>query len=209
MFQEIEHAHGGGREAEGAGCVAVRTREDLCALGADILGDRDYPVVGLTLSLYGQEPVLQPRAVRSVVGQQARIYVVGTDELLAGLGEMVGARLKLERGTARVWWPGSGGRRCEPADHPVVFALDGEERSETLEDFCYQFDLTRPRVRGRINLIEDGRAFLEHELARAHDQQRRVHERLRDEQIESHRQRVRAEVAEAHLAAALGLADAG
>jgi len=208
VFQDIEHAHGGfSAGGEDGGCISIGTREDLCVFGADILGERDYPVVGLTLSEYERAPVLAPREVRSVVGQRAHIYLVSEDELLMELSEMVGASLKLDRGAARVWWPGSGGSRCDPTDHPVVFALEGEDRAETLEDFCYQFDLTRPRVRGRINLIEDGRAFLEHELARAHELQRKLHERLRDEQIESHRQRTRAELAETRLAQTLGVAD--
>jgi hypothetical protein len=206
MFQEFEQVggHGCGREAEEVGCVAVLTREDLSMLAADILGDREHPVVGLTLCDCEEAPVLSPRDVRAVVGSRASIYLVQDDELLSELGEMLGLSLKLDRGSARIWWPGSGARRCDPADHPVVFALESEDPADTLEDFCYQFDLTRPRVRGRINLIEDGRAFLENELDRAHEQSRKIHERLRDAQIEVHRQRLRAEEAEAHLATVLG-----
>jgi hypothetical protein len=204
VFQDIEPSSGAGKDVPGAGCMVVETREDLCALGADVLGERDYPVIGLTLRIYEAEPVLAPRDVRFVVGQRAHIYLVSEDEMLRGLGEMLGSRLRLDRGAARVWWPGSGARRCDPDDHPVVFALEGEDRDDTLEDFGYQFDLTRPRVRGRINLIEDGRAFVEHELARVNEQNRRMHERLRDAQIEGHRQRMRAEQAEAQLASALG-----
>jgi hypothetical protein len=206
MFQEIEHTnwHGAGKDAEEIRCVLVRTRDELSALGADILGDRDYPVVGLTLREYEEAPVLPARDVRSVVGSPAQIYLVADDELLRGLGEMVGARLRLDRGSARIWWPGCGARRCDPADHPAVFALESEALADTLEDFCYQFDLTRPRVRGRINLIEDGSAFLQHELDRAHEQTRKIQERLRDAQIEGHRQRTRAEAAEERLAAVLG-----
>lgn len=207
MFQDTEHSQGGGREAENAGCVQIATRDDLYLLGADILGERDYPIVGLTMREYEHEPVLPPKDVRAVVGHRARIYLVAEDDLLLELGGVLGAELKLDRGAARVWWPGSGGRRCEPTDHPVIFALEGEENSETLEDFCYQFDLTRPRVRGRINLIEDSRAFVEHELERANEAQQRLHERLRDQQIETHRQRTRAELAEARLAHALRLVE--
>lgn len=206
MFQEFEQAggHGCGREAEAVGCVAVSTREQLSILGAEVLGDREHPVVGLTLGVYEDAPVLSPRDVRAVVGPQASIYLVEDDEMLIGLGEMLGSNLRLDRGSARIWWPGSGSRRCDPADHPVVFGLKSEDPADTLKDFCYQFDLTRPRVRGRINLIEDGRAFLENELDRAHEQSRKIHERLRDAQIEVHRQRLRAEEAEAHLATVLG-----
>jgi hypothetical protein len=199
---EIDDALGvGGLEASDPDYVVVSTVEDLERVSADILGERDRPIVGLTLRLDGQEPVLRSTDIRVVVGAGIRIYLIAEADLLRGLRELLGSRLRLDGGAARIWWPGASAR-CDPADHPVVVALDGEDYPDTLAEFAQEFDLSRPHVRSRVRVIEDARGFLEHEIARVQDHNRRAHERLRDAQIESHRLRTRAEVAEASLAAA-------
>jgi hypothetical protein len=180
-------------------CILVETSRDLRRLCTDILSRREQPVVGLTLDVDGG-PVLACSDIRAVVGPGVRIYLIVNDDLRCGLREMLGPRLAIDQGEVRTWWPGAN-TRCDPADHPAVLALDGEPSRMTLEEFAHQFDLTRPRVRGQIRLIEDTRAFLEHELARAREQSHKVHERLRDAQIECHNLRTRAEAAEASLAA--------
>ena len=194
--------------ASAADWIAVETMRDLRRLCADVLSLRDRPVVGLTLEADGRGPVLECAEVRAVVGPGVRIYVICSDDLLYGMREMLGPRLAIDRGMVRIWWPGAGARR-DPGEHPAVLALDGEPRPVTLEEFARQFELTRPRVRVEIRLIEDARAFLERELARAEEQNRRVQERLRDAQIECHRLRTRAEAAEASLAAAQRPPDLG
>jgi len=181
-----------------ADCTAVESLPQLHRVCAEILGRRDRPVVGLTLSLDMDGPVLACSDVRALVGPGVPIYLIYRDELVDGLRELLGARLAVHRGAARVWWPGAT-VHSDPGDHPAVLALEGEPRRVTLEEFAMQFDLSRPRVRGQIRLIEDSRAFLEHELTRAHEQSRKVNERLRDAQIECHRMRTRAEAAEARL----------
>ncbi len=198
---EIDDALGvGGLEASDPDYVVVRTVEDLERVSADILGRRDRPIVGLTLHPDGHEPVLRATDVRVVVGAGIRIYLIAEVDLLHGLRELLGSRLRLDGGAARIWWPGASAR-CDPADHPVVVALDGEHYRHTLAEFAQEFDLSRPRVRSRVRVIEDARAFLEHEIARVQDHNRRAHERLRNAQIESHRLRTRAEAAEASFAA--------
>ncbi|MGP0100650.1 MAG: hypothetical protein ACLPUT_03390 [Solirubrobacteraceae bacterium] len=187
-------------DAHDADCIAVETRRDVHRMCADILGAREQPVVGLTLDADGV-PVLACGDVRAVVGAGVRIYLLADDDLLHDLREALGPRLALEPGTVRVWWPGAG-VRCDPADHPAVLALEGEPGAVTLEELALRFDLTRPRVRAQIRLIEDARAFVEHELTLAQQQSHKVHERLRDAQIECHALRTRAEAAEASLAAA-------
>ncbi len=187
-------------DAPDSNCIPVETPGDLRRLCTDILSDRKEPVIGLTLDVDG-EPVLACSDVRAVVGPAARIYLIFNDDLLYGLREILGRRLAIDRGVVRTWWPGASAR-CDPADHPAVLALDGEPSRATLEEFAHEFDLTRPRVRAQIRLIEDARAFLEHELTRAREQDHKVHERLRDAQIECHRLRTRAEAAETSLAAA-------
>jgi hypothetical protein len=198
----------GALEASDSDCLAVETMDDLRCLSADVLGRREQPVVGLTLDANEDAPVLACGDVRAVVGPGVRIYLIFSDDLLFGLRQMLGGRLAIDRGMARIWWPGAGAR-CDATDHPAVLALEDEPYQLTLGEFALRFDLTRPRVRGQIRLIEDARAFLEHELGRAREQNRRVHERLRDAQIECHAQRTRAEAAEASLAAAQRPPDLG
>ncbi len=188
------------RDPTDADCVLVETRLELECLCAEILGEREQPVVGLTLDADGV-PVLPYGGVRAVVGAGARIYLLGEDGLLHELREALGPRLALEPGAVRVWWPGAEAR-CDPADHPCVPVLEGEPSAAALEELALRFDLTRPRVRAHVRLIEDARAFVEHELTLAQQQGHRVHERLRDAQIECHALRTRAEAAEASLAAA-------
>jgi hypothetical protein len=195
-------------DAPDSDCVLVATGSELRRMCADILDEREQPVVALTLDADGV-PVLGLADVRAVVGTGVRIHLIaGEDELLHELRATLGPALALDRGAARVWWPGAG-LRCDPADHPLVLALEGEPSAVTLEELALQFDLTRPRVRAQIRLIEDARAFVEHELADAREQSHRVHERLRDAQIECHSLRTRAEAAEAHLAAAQRPSDRG
>lgn len=179
-------------------CVLVHSQEDVRAMCADILGHREQPVVAITPDIDGQ-PVLACSDVRAVVGPSARIYLVCDSDLLRGLRELLGSRLTVGEGCVRTWWPGADAR-CDPADHPSVLALEGEPAEVTLEEFAHQFDLTRPRVRAQIRLIEDACAFAEHELSLAYAHNHDVQERLRDAQIECHGLRTRAEAAEAKLA---------
>jgi hypothetical protein len=182
-------------------CVLVVDGRELRRMCADVLDARAQPVVALTLDADGV-PVLTFADVRAVVGAGVRIYLIaGEDELLHELRATLGPALALDRGAARVWWPGAG-PRCDPADHPLVLALEDEPSAVTLEELALQFDLSRPRVREQVRLIEDTRAFLEHELAGAREQSHKIHERLRDMQIECHSLRTRAQEAQARLEAA-------
>lgn len=203
-FEEIAAEAGGpisltnGAQASDADYVVVRTQGDLERLCDDISGERDDPIVALTLSPDTREPVLQASDIRGVVGGGVRIYLITSEDLLRGLGELVGSRLRVWEGAVRIWWPGAS-VRDDPGNHPVVVGLEDEDYEVTLEEFATEFDLSRPRVRSRVMVIEDSRAFLERELRLAQEQSRKIHERLRDSQIESHRLRMRAEVAEASL----------
>jgi hypothetical protein len=189
-----------GAEQSDPDYVVVRTTRDVQRLSADILGERDRPIVGLTHGEDGLEPVLAASEVRALVGLGIRIYLVPDDELLAEFKQEVGPRLTLERAAVRVWWPGAS-VRCDPSDHPLVLALAGERSSDLLRELSQQLDLSRPYVREQITLLDDTRAFLEHELARMVARNREIHQRLRDAQVERHRMQTRAEAAEARLAA--------
>lgn len=181
-------------------CIAVESVEDLRRLCADILGRRKLPVVAFALDLDDGRPMLTFSDVRAAVGPGIRIYSISCEDLLYGLREMLGPELAIQRGMARIWWP-IAGARFDSADHPAMPLLEGEPHHVTVEELAQQFDLSRPRVRAQIRLIEDARAFLECELARSTEQSHHVHERLRDAQIECHALRARAEAAEASLAA--------
>jgi hypothetical protein len=182
-------------------CIVAHEMEDLRCLCSDIFSQRDYAIVGLAPRADTPAPVLASADVRTVTGPAARIYLLAGEDLLPRLQQMLGRRLKIDRGSARIWWPGAS-LRSDPSDHPLVPALAGERRRDALEEFARQYDLSRPNVRGQIRLIDDTCAFLEHELALMEERNRRLSERLRDTQIESHRQRTRAEAAEARLGAA-------
>src|ERR1700683_2043486 len=134
--------------------VVVRTSGDVQRLSADILAERDRPIVGLTHGEDGHEPVLAASEVRSLVGPRVRIYLVPSDDLLAEFRDEIGPRLTLERAAVRIWWPGAS-VRCDPTDHPLVVALEGERPRDTLQEFSHQLDLSRPYVRAQISLIED------------------------------------------------------
>jgi hypothetical protein len=77
---------------------------------------------------------------------------------------LLGGRLGLSAGAARVWWPGLT-LDSAPSEHPLVSLIDYEDKPNMLAEFERAFDLSRPAVRQEINLIEDARALLSHELA--------------------------------------------
>lgn len=153
---------GAGREASDPYYVVVRNWDELERMCDDIAEDRDEPIVGLTLRSCSSEPVLRASDIREVVGAGARIYLVTSDELLHGLRTMLGSRLRLWPGSVRVWWPGASVEN-DPGDHPIVVGLEDEDYRVTLNELAEEFDLTRPRVRARVRVIEDSRAYLERE----------------------------------------------
>lgn len=201
MTMSLEAALAGfGAEASDPGYVVVHSDDDLRRLGHEVLGERDRAIVGVTLRDGTHEPVLRASDIRTVVGDDVRIYLVADERLLLDLREILGPRLRLDTGTLRIWWPGAA-VRCDPSDHPVVVGLEDEDYLDTLGEFAHAFDLSRPHVRSQVRMIEDARAFLEHEILRVQEYNRRIHERLRDAQIECHRLRTRAELAEERVVA--------
>jgi hypothetical protein len=137
-------------------------------------GERREPVVGLSC-LEGleeiNEPVLAPRRVRAIVGAGPRIYYVSGQYLLRRLQGMLGRRLALPAGSARVWWPALTAY-SDPGEHPLVLALDSESQAEMLAEFDRQFNLSRPPVRGEIGLVEDTRRLAEYEHSQAREESR-------------------------------------
>jgi hypothetical protein len=158
-------------------------------------GEREHAVVVIARSLEADEPVLAPADVRVIVGVGPRIYYLPDAESLEGLERLLGRVLALPAGGVRVWWPGlsvdSGA-----GEAPVLLALDGEPQARVLAEFARGFDLSRPRVRGEIRLIEDLRRLAERELALAREENRNM-------KIERHDALARAEEAEPRLREAI------
>lgn len=142
----------------------VRSELELRELVAYLrFEDRRDPVIAMTSGEDSDDPLLPYAPLRGVVGDRARIYMICNDLLLHGLAGAIGAPLALSKPGVRAWWPGVsvGG---DPGDHPFTIALDGESEESLLEEFAHSFDLTRPRVRREIKLIEDIRALAERRL---------------------------------------------
>jgi hypothetical protein len=176
--------------------IVVLDEPALKSLEAYLLSsDREQPVVALAQSLEAEEPVLASGDVRAIVGADARIYYLPAEHLLQSLQSILGRSLALPRGAARIWWPGLGSR-SDPSDHPLVLELDGQPQAHTLAELARQFDLSRPRVRREIKLIEDTRRLAEHERAQALELLEATEERLRDTQVERHEEATRADAAE-------------
>jgi hypothetical protein len=179
--------------------IVVLGEPALKSLEAYLLSsDREQPVVALTQSLESEEPVLASGDVRAIVGGDVRIYYLPEEHLLQSLQSVLGRSLALPQGAARIWWPGLN-TRSDPSDHPLVLELDGQPQAHTLAELARQFDLSRPRVRREIKLIEDTRRLTEHELAQAREQVEAIEERLRDTQVERHEEATRADAAEVRV----------
>jgi hypothetical protein len=83
-----------------------------------------------------------------------------------------------------------------------VVPLEGESEPDAVAEFARQFDLSRPHTRRELKLTEEVRALAEHRAQEAQGLTHSIAERLRDSQMERHREQMRAEQAEAALAAA-------
>ncbi|HSZ05217.1 MAG TPA: hypothetical protein VK778_08445 [Solirubrobacteraceae bacterium] len=187
MSERTTPAGGGG-----VGVIAVRGRPGLRSLGAYLLsGEREHPAVAIARSLDADEPVLAPGDVRAIVGADPQIYYLPGEEMLVGLRGVLGGALALPAGGVRVWWPGLS-VDSDPGGHPSVLALDGEPQASVLAQFAREFDLSRPRVRQEIRVIEDLRRLAERELSLAREENRNM-------KIERHDALMRAQAAEASL----------
>lgn len=181
--------------------VVLRNTQDLRSFEAYLFGERDRPVVALA-RLRSGGPVVAPEEVRAIVGPRCAIYLIKGEHLLRRLGEILGAKLTVRLGQARVWWPGLT-TRSDPADHPVVQPVEGDGPLEVLAEFARTFDLSRPHVRAEIRLVEDARAVLEHELAQAQQQAQDLAERLRGAQADRYQAERHAQAVGVKLNAAL------
>lgn len=185
---------------EELGVIEVGTKQALSDLVGYLLGDRAQPAIGLTLMEGAEMTVLPPRAVRTIVGPEPRIYVVRKDYFLRRLNKALGS-CGLGLGQARIWWSGLT-PNSDPLDHPLVPELLDERVDSLLEEFARQFDLSRPRVRVELKRLADMHGLAERELERTKDQLAQSHQRLRDEQIARHREHTRANRAEERAKAA-------
>lgn len=183
------------------GVVEVASRQAVRDLVARLLGVRGEPVVGLALMEGAEVTVLPPRAVRRVIGAGPPIYILRREYFLRQLSSALGRRLGLTVGAARIWWPGLC-HGSDPADHPLILHVERERADSFIREFARQFDLSRPAVREEIKTLDGVRGVLAYELEQERQRLERAEERLRDEQIERHRQHTRAQAAEARADAA-------
>jgi hypothetical protein len=182
----------GAMTIEDSGVLVVRSQAGMQSLEDFLLGERVVPAVVLSQSADTFQPVLSPAGIRATIGVEGAIYYVPGEQLLRQLRAVFGHALALSRGAVRIFWPGLS-IRSDPADHPLVPILDGEGEGEALGEFARQFDLSRPRVRSEIKLIEDARSVLQSELDAARRDTHRVAEQLRDANIDRHEAVTRAE----------------
>ena len=144
--------------------VVVRSKAVMRSFEAYLFAEREQPVVGVARSLDSDEPAIAAEVLRSVVGPEPRIYYIPNEYMLRRLSYTVGQELCLTVGAARVWWPGLS-TRSDPGDHPLVVALESERAAATLEELARSFDLSRPRVRTELKLLEGALALAEHRLS--------------------------------------------
>jgi hypothetical protein len=165
--------------------IVVRAARQMRRLEADLVGARRYPVVLLALAVDADEPTFPPRQLRRVAGLRVRIYLLTGQHPFHRPAVVRNAHLAVPRGGARICWPQfSAG--SDPDDHPLVNRLEGESDRDALEEFARQFDLSRPRVRREITLIESIRATSELELEQARTRLTEVEQQLRDAHIARH-----------------------
>jgi hypothetical protein len=165
--------------------IVVRSARQLRRLEAELVGARRYPVVLLALAMDVDEPVFPPGQLRRAADLRVRIYLLLGQHPFQRPAVVANQYLAVPRGSARICWPQfSAG--SDPDDHPLVNRLEGESDRDALQEFARQFDLSRPRVRREIKLIEGIRATSEHELAQARTRLAEVEQRLRDAYIACH-----------------------
>jgi transcriptional regulator with XRE-family HTH domain len=190
-----------------SGPIVVSGEDELLKMVADLRSpNRMHPVVGLSSSPIESEPALVASEVREIVGPFARIYLLPNEDQRLGLKAKLGRKLALFPDTVRVWWPGLT-RRSDPGDHPLVAVLEGESGPDLLAEFGREFELSRPHIRREIKQIEDARALAEHRCKQAEEKEHTARERLRDSQVERHREALRAVQAEEKLEAVILASD--
>jgi hypothetical protein len=150
--------------------VVVGSRARVRRLQADLLGARRYPIVLLALAVGLDVPAFAPRQLRRVADLSVRIYLLLGQHPLRRPAAVCSSRLAVPRGSARICWPGFSDR-SDPCDHPLVVRLAGDRDREAVQEFARQFDLSRPRVRREIKLIDNLRASSELQLRQARARQ--------------------------------------
>ncbi|HET7171898.1 MAG TPA: S1 RNA-binding domain-containing protein [Gaiellales bacterium] len=104
--------------------VEVGSVQEVDRLAADILdASREHAVVCITLPTWASEPLISADELRSVLPDDARVYVMPTGDLSWELTDRLPPRLDVYGGATRVWWP-FGADAPDPAEHPLFFLHD-------------------------------------------------------------------------------------
>jgi len=142
------------RAEAGAKVVPLATRKDLRRLTTDLRADRDYPIVVLTIARDSDGPAFDPADLRARLATRVTIYVLGSPDLCRRLAHVVGGKLAVADGDARVYWSGAADDGADPPDHPLVSVTSGDLGKPT-ERLIAAIERSRPGVR------EDLAAFRE------------------------------------------------
>jgi hypothetical protein len=185
------------------GAVTLDSSAELQGLVAELLGERVYAVVGLASGDESGEPVLPPEEVGEIVGRRARVYFIPELDALAQLQGLLGPRLALAPGCARIWYRGLHAR-SSPGDHPLVATLIDESKGSALAEFARVFELSQPQVRREITLISDRAAMAEQQFDDLAGLYEKAQELLRDAHRERHEEALRADALQQRLANAAG-----
>jgi len=185
-----------GYEAVGRNMIVVRTSRQMRRLQADLVGTRRYPIVLVALAVDSDRPVFAPRQLQTVARSSLRIYVLpGLHPFHRPTVIAANSHLAVPRGCARICWPQLSAQ-SDPYDHPLVICREGESDRNVVARFAREFDLSRPRVRREIKLIESVRVTSEIELEHARARLSDVEQQLRDAGIARHQTGRRAEGAQ-------------
>ena len=176
--------------------IVVRSARQTRRLQADLVGTRCYPIVLVALAVDSDKPVFAPRQLQTVAGSNLRIYVLpGLHPFHRPAVIAANSHLAVPRGCARICWPQLSAQ-SDPYDHPLVSCREGESDRDVVERFAREFDLSHPRVRREIKLIESVRVTSEIELEHARARLSDVEQKLRDAGIARHQTGPRAEGAQ-------------
>lgn len=108
----------------------VRSTPEVRALAREIFSrERDYPIIGLTAYPGEDQPPLSIERIRKIVGPNTPIYFIASHDMMLMLCYFLPRCLAVNRGAARLWWPGVG-KHSKPEDHPRFYDVRGDYQEQ-------------------------------------------------------------------------------
>ncbi len=144
-----------GRSTEVARIVGLATRKDLRRLTGELRrGDRDVPVVVLSFAEGAREPAFSPTAVCRALDPRVAVYVLGSEDLCRRLAQILGPRLGVDGGDARIYWPGVGSE-SDPDENPLVLAKSDLDSREPVVRLIEALELSRPDISRHVKALRE------------------------------------------------------